>query len=119
MEMLKMDFALDKSISNSELAVDNYAAIQIKATKKMLENTSDIKDNNDTRTLINKLNNDNTRYDYQSEKIIHALHHHGHHHGNHHGHHHGGNDYHGFHNYYNNNDRHRGGGNRGGGGGGD
>lgn len=34
----------------------------------MLENTSDIKDNNDTRTLINKLNNDNTRYDYQSEK---------------------------------------------------
>jgi len=88
----------------------------------MLENTSDIKDNNDTRTLINKLNNDNTRYDYQSEKIIHALHHHhGHHHGNHHdghhhGHHHGGNDYHGFHNYYYNNDRHRGGGNRGGGG---
>jgi hypothetical protein len=116
-----MHSALDKSIANSELAVikqaaDNYAAIQIKATKnkmyleqKMLENTSDIKlsnikDNNNTRTLINKLNNDNTRYDYQSEKIIHALHHHG------------GNDYHGFHNYYYNNDRHRGGG---GGGGGD
>lgn len=46
---------------------------------------SNIKDNNDTRTLINKLNTDNTRYDY-----------------------------HGFHNYYYNNDRHRGGGGGGG-----
>ena len=72
-----MHFELDKSIINSKIAVikqtaDNYATLQIKATK-MLENTSNIKlsnikDNNDTRTLIYKLNNNNTRYDYQSEK---------------------------------------------------
>lgn len=104
MEMLKMHSSLDKSIAASELAVikqtaDNYAAIQIKALEqKIFENANDIKlsnikDNNETRELINKLNNDNTRYDYQTEKIIHALHHH----------------------YYNN-DRNRGNGNRGGGG---
>lgn len=136
MEMLKMNTGLEKSIANSELtlvkqAADNYAAVQIEAAKnklsleqKLTEVSGDIKlstlkDNNDTRALINNYNNDNMRFDLQSEKIIHALHHHGHHHGHHNGHHH---DYHrdrdSHHHYYNNFDRRRGGG-RGGGGDGD
>jgi hypothetical protein len=127
MEMLKMNTGLEKSIANSELtmvkqAADNYAAIQIEAAKnkmaieqKILETTgeiklSNLKDNNDTRALINSYNNDSIRFDLQSEKIIHALHHHGHHYDNHRDHH----DRH--HHYYNNNfDRRRGGGGRGGG----
>lgn len=139
MEMLKMNTGLEKSIANSELAVvkqaaDNYAAIQIEAAKnkmaieqKILETTgeiklSNIKDNNDTRALINSHNNDNMRFDLHSEKIIHALHHHGHHYGHHYGHH----DYHhrhhdrDHHHYYNNNfDRRRDGDGGGGGGRGD
>jgi len=124
MEMLKMHSSLDKSISNSELAIikqaaDNYAATQIEAAKnkmaieqKILETSSDIKlsnikDNNDTRSLINSYNNDNMRFDLQSEKIIHALHHHGHHNGYH-------NDHYGHHiphhnHYYNNYEGRRGG----------
>lgn len=130
MEMLKMNTGLEKSIANSELtivkqAADNYAAIQIEAAKnkmaieqKILETTgeiklSNLKDNNDTRALINSYNNDSIRFDLQSEKIIHALHHHGHH-GHHYDHHRDHHDRH--HHYYNNNfDRRRGGGGRGGG----
>ena len=135
MEMLKMNTGLEKSIANSELSIvkqaaDNYAAVQIEAAKnklsleqKITEVSGDIKlanmkDNNDTRALINNYNNDNMRFDLQSEKIIHALHHHGHHH---HGHHH---DYHNghhrerdnYHHYYNNFDRPRRGGGDGDGG---
>ena len=135
MEMLKMNNGLEKSIANSELAVvkqaaDNYAAIQIEAAKnkmaieqKILETTgeiklSNIKDNNDTRALINSYNNDSIRFDLQSEKIIHALHHHGHHHGHHYDHHRDHDRHHErHHHYYNNFDRPRGG--RGGDGGGD
>lgn len=130
MEMLKMNTGLEKSIANSELtmvkqAADNYAAIQIEAAKnkmaieqKILETTgeiklSNLKDNNDTRALINSYNNDSIRFDLQSEKIIHALHHHGHH-GHHYDNHRDHHDRH--HHYYNNNfDRRRGGGGRGGG----
>ena len=139
MEMLKMNTGLEKSIANSELAIvkqaaDNYAAIQLEAAKnkmaieqKILETTGEIKltnikDNNDTRALINSHNNDNMRFDLHSEKIIHALHHHGHHYGHHYGHH----DYHhrhhdrDHHHYYNNNfDRRRDGDGGGGGGRGD
>ena len=138
MEMLKMNTGLEKSIANSELAVvkqaaDNDAAIQIEAAKnkmaieqKILETTgeiklSNIKDNNDTRALINSYNNDNMRFDLHSEKIIHALHHHGHHYGHHYGHH----DYHhrhhdrDHHHYYNNNFDRRRDGDGGGGGRGD
>jgi hypothetical protein len=125
MEMLKMNTGLEKSIANSELtivkqAADNYAAVQIEAAKnklgleqKLTEVSGDIKlanmkDNNDTRALINSYNNDNMRFDLHSEKIIHALHHHGHHHGHHYDHHdyHRDRDHH--HHYYNNNfDRRR------------
>jgi hypothetical protein len=96
-EMLKIHSSLDKAITNSEItlmkqASDNYANTQIEAAKnkssleqKMIELSNDIKlslikDNNDTRSLINSYNNDNIRNDLQSEKIIHALHHHGRHH---------------------------------------
>lgn len=137
MEMLKLHSSLEKSIANSELAVvkqaaDNFAAMQIEAAKnkmaleqKIVETSGDIKlsnlkDNNETRSLINSYNNDNMRFDLQSEKIIHALHHH---HGHHHGHHYDHHDHHrrhhdGDHHYYYNymNDRRRGG--RGGDGGG-
>lgn len=127
MEMLKMNNGLEKSIANSELAIvkqaaDNYAAVQIEAAKnklsleqKLTEVAGDIKlanmkDNNDTRTLINSYNNDNMRFDLQSEKIMHALHHHGHHYRHH--------DYHRdrdhHHHYYNNFDRPRGNGGDGG-----
>jgi hypothetical protein len=118
MEMLKMNSGLEKSIANSELtivkqAADNYAAVQIEAAKnklgleqKLTEISGDIKlsnlkDNNDTRALINSYNNDNMRFDLHSEKIIHALHHHGHHRGHY--------DHHrDHHHYYNNNfDRRR------------
>lgn len=125
MEMLKMNSGLEKAIANSEITVvkqaaDNYAAIQIEAAKnkmsleqKIIEaageiKLSNIKDNNDTRALINSHNNDNMRFDLQSEKIIHALHHHGHHHGHHDYHRHHDRDHH--HHYYNNFDRRRGGG---------
>lgn len=133
MEMLKMNTGLEKSIANSELAVikqaaDNYAAIQIEAAKnkmaieqKILETTgeiklSNIKDNNDTRALINSYNNDNMRFDLHSEKIIHALHHHGHH--RHHDYHHRHHDR-DHHHYYNNNFDRRRDGDGGGGGRGD
>ncbi len=127
MEMLKMNTGLEKSIANSELtmvkqAADNYASIQIEAAKNKLSleqkitevsgdiKLSNIKDNNDTRSLINSYNNDNMRFDLQSEKIIHALHHHGHHHYDHHRDHH--HDHHRerdhHHHYYNNYDRPRG-----------
>jgi hypothetical protein len=137
MEMLKMNTGLEKSIANSELAVvkqaaDNYAAIQIEAAKnkmaieqKILETTgeiklSNIKDNNDTRALINSYNNDNMRFDLHSEKIIHALHHHGHHdyHHRHHDYHHRHHDR-DHHHYYNNNFDRRRDGDGGGGGRGD
>lgn len=112
MEILKMHASLDKSIDRSEnnitrQASDNYANMQIEAAKnkaaleqKMTELGNDIKisilkDNNDTRHLINSYNNDNIRNDLQSEKIIHALHHHyPHHHHNHH------EDRHDRHHYY-------------------
>ena len=98
MKMLKMHSSLYKSISNSELEADNYAATQIEAAKNkmtieqnILETSSDIKDNND-----------NMRFDLQSKKIIYALHHHRH--LNHHGYH---NDHHGHyaqhHNHFYNN----------------
>lgn len=130
MEMLKMNSGLEKAIANSEIAIvkqaaDNYAAIQIEAAKnkmyieqKITETAGDIKlsnikDNNDTRALINNYNNDNMRFDLQSEKIIHALHHHHGHHDYHHRNHHDRDHHH----YYNNFDRRRGG--RGDGDGGD
>jgi hypothetical protein len=136
MEMLKMNNGLEKTIAASELtivkqAADNYANIQIEAAKnklgleqKITETAADIKisnirDNNETRNLINSYNNDNMRFDLQSEKIIHALHHHHpHHHGYHH--HHRNHDDRDHHHYYNNfvdgrNDR-RGRGDGGGGG---
>lgn len=96
-ELLKVQSGLEKAIDRNELnltrqAADNYAAVQIEAAKnrhgieqKMSELGNDIKlsilkDNNDTRNLINSYNNDNIRNDLQSEKIIHALHHHHPHH---------------------------------------
>ena len=100
-ELLKVHASLDKSIDRSEMnlskqASDNYANIQIEAAKnrlgleqKLAEVGNDIKlsiikDNNETRNLINSYNNDNIRNDLQAEKIIHAMHHHrGHHHGHH------------------------------------
>jgi len=115
MEMLKMHSSLDKSIANSELNIikqgaDNYANMQIEAAKnkmaleqKISETAADIKlstlkDNNDTRNLINSYNNENIRNDLQAEKIIHALHHHYPHHHHHDRHHHDG--HHGHHNHY-------------------
>jgi hypothetical protein len=102
-ELLKVHASLDKSIDRSEMnlskqASDNYANLQIEAAKnrlgleqKLAEVGNDIKlsiikDNNETRNLINSYNNDNVRNDLQTEKIIHALHHHHphHHHDYHH-----------------------------------
>jgi len=114
MELLKVHAALDKSIDRSEMnlsrqAADNYANVQIEAAKNRMgleQKISDIgndiklsilKDNNETRNLINSYNNDNIRNDLQAERIIHALHHHYPHHHHHHGHH----DHHDHH------DRHR------------
>jgi uncharacterized protein (DUF488 family) len=122
MEMLKMNNGLEKSIANSELtivkqAADNYANTQIEAAKNKLSleqkitevageiKLANIKDNNDTRALINNYNNDNVRFDLQSERIIHALHHHHPHHHHHDRH---DRDYH--HHYYNNFDGRRRGG---------
>ncbi len=119
MEMLKMNNGLEKSIANSELAIvkqaaDNYAAMQIEAAKNKMSleqkitevagdiKLSNIKDNNDTRALINNYNNDNMRFDLQSEKIIHALHHHGHHHHGHYDRHHDRYHDRDHHHYYNN-----------------
>jgi hypothetical protein len=96
-ELLKVHASLDKSIDRSEMnlskqASDNYANLQIEAAKnrlgleqKLAEVGNDIKlsiikDNNETRNLINSYNNDNVRNDLQTEKIIHALHHHHPHH---------------------------------------
>jgi len=96
-ELLKVHASLDKSIDRNEMnlskqASDNYANIQIEAAKNRLgleQKISDmgndiklsiLKDNNDTRNLINSYNNDNIRYDLQAEKIIHAFHHHHPHH---------------------------------------
>jgi hypothetical protein len=110
-ELLKVHSSLDKSIARSEnelmrQASDNYANIQIEAAKnklsleqKLTEIGNDIKitlikDNNDTRTLINGYNNDNIRNDLQSERIIHALHHHHPHHHHHHDNHHHHDDHH-------------------------
>jgi hypothetical protein len=106
-ELLKVHASLDKSIDRSEMnlskqASDNYANLQIEAAKnrlgleqKLAEVGNDIKlsiikDNNETRNLINSYNNDNVRNDLQTEKIIHALHHHHphHHHDYHHDYHH-------------------------------
>lgn len=101
MELLKIHTSLDKSIGKSEnelmrQASDNYANIQIEAAKNKLSleqklteigndiKVSLIKDNNDTRNLINSYNNDNVRNDLQAERIIHALHHHHPHHHHHH-----------------------------------
>lgn len=117
MEMLKMHTALDKSIANSELNItkqnaDNYANIQIEAAKnkmaleqKIGETSADIKlstlkDNNDTRNLINSYNNDNLRNDLQTEKIIHSLHHHYPYHHHHHDRHHHDGHHGGHHHYY-------------------
>ena len=113
MELLKVHAALDKSIDRNEMnlsrqAADNYANVQIEAAKNRLgleQKISDIgndiklsilKDNNETRNLINSYNNDNIRNDLQAERIIHAMHHHHPHH-----HHHGHHDHHDHH------DRHR------------
>jgi len=99
-ELLKTHAALDKSIDRNELQItrqasDNYANIQIEAAKnkslleqKIADIGNDIKltllkDNSDTRNLINSYNNDNLRNDLQSERIIHALHHHHNHHNHH------------------------------------
>lgn len=104
MELLKVHAALDKSIDRSEMnitrqAADNYANVQIEAAKNRLgleQKISDmgndiklsiLKDNNETRNLINTYNNDNIRNDLQAERIIHAMHHHHPHHHHHHGHH--------------------------------
>jgi len=115
-ELLKVHSALEKGIDRSEMSItrqaaDNYANIQIEAAKNRLgleQKISDIgndiklsiiRDNNDTRNLINSHNNDNIRNDLQSERIIHALHHHHpHHHHPHH--HHGYNDYHNHNHHY-------------------
>jgi len=96
-ELLKVHSSLDKSINQSEnnlmrQASDNYANIQIEAAKNKLglENKINelglhiLKDNNETRNLINSYNNDNIRNDLQSERIIHAMHHHYPHHHRHH-----------------------------------
>ena len=102
-ELLKTHAAIDKSIDRNEIniirqASDNYANIQIEAAKNKLaleQKISDIgndikltllKDNNDTRNLITGYNNDNIRNDLQSERIIHALHHHHNHHDDRHHH---------------------------------
>jgi len=123
MEMLKMNNGLEKSIANSELtivkqAADNYANTQIEAAKNKLSleqkitevageiKLANMKDNNDTRALINNYNNDSMRFDLQSERIIHAMHHHHPHHYR---------DFDRHHHYYNNFDgRRRGGGDGGG-----
>jgi len=99
MELLKVHSSLDKSINQSEnnlmrQAADNYANIQIEAAKNKLGLENKItelglhilKDNNETRNLINSYNNDNIRNDLQSEKIIHAMHHHYPHHHRYHRH---------------------------------
>jgi hypothetical protein len=116
-ELLKVHSAIEKGIDRSEMSItrqaaDNYANIQIEAAKNRLgleQKISDIgndikltiiKDNNDTRNLINSYNNDNIRNDLQSERIIHALHHHGHH--DHHGHH----GYRGYDDYYHHHNHH-------------
>ena len=110
-ELLKVHSAIEKGIDRSEMniirqAADNYANIQIEAAKNRLgleQKISDIgndiklsiiKDNNDTRNLLNSHNNDNIRNDLQSERIIHALHHH-------HPHHHDDYRHHGNHGYDN------------------
>jgi hypothetical protein len=118
-ELLKVHSALEKGIDRSEMSItrqaaDNYANIQIEAAKNRLgleQKISDIgndiklsiiKDNNETRNLINSYNNDNIRNDLQSERIIHALHHHHpYHHQHHHPHHHHGN--YGYDNYHHHN----------------
>lgn len=106
MELLKVHSSLDKSINQSEnnlmrQASDNYANIQIEAAKNKLGLENKItelglhilKDNNETRSLINSHNNDNIRNDLQSERIIHAMHHHyPHHHPHHYRHHHNDHD---------------------------
>jgi hypothetical protein len=119
-ELLKVHSALDKSIDRNELNLtrqnaENYANIQIEAAKNRLglENKitemgndiklSMIKDNNDTRNLINSYNNDNIRNDLQAERIIHALHHHHPYHHHHHGYHH---DYHHDHHHHDHHRRH-------------
>jgi hypothetical protein len=100
-ELLKVHSAIEKGIDRSEMSItrqaaDNYANIQIEAAKNRLgleQKISDIgndiklsiiKDNNDTRNLINSYNNDNIRNDLQTERVIHALHHHHPHHRPHH-----------------------------------
>lgn len=100
-ELLKVHSSLDKSNDRIELsltkqAAENYANIQIEAAKnklgleaKIIEMGNNIKetilrDNNDTRNLLNGYNNDNLRYDLNAERIIHALHHHHPHHHRHH-----------------------------------
>jgi hypothetical protein len=122
-ELLKVHSAIEKGIDRSEMSItrqnaDNYANIQIEAAKNRLgleQKISDIgndikisiiKDNNDTRALINTHNTDNIRSDLQSERIMHALHHHYPHH--HHGHHgfHGHHGHHGHHGYYGDYDHH-------------
>lgn len=120
MELLKVHSAIEKGIDRSEMSItrqnaDNYANIQIEAAKNRLgleQKISDIgndikisiiKDNNDTRALINTHNTDNIRNDLQAERIIHALHHHYPHH--HHGHH-GFHGHHGHHGYYDDYDHH-------------
>jgi hypothetical protein len=100
MELLKVHSSLYKSINQTEnnltrQSADYYANIQIEAAKNKLGleqkitemGLNIIKDNNDTRNLINSYNNDNLRNDIQTEKIIHALHHHHHDHHRHHRHH--------------------------------
>jgi hypothetical protein len=112
MELLKVHSSLDKSINQSEnnlmrQASDNYANIQIEAAKNKLglENKINelglhiLKDNNETRNLINSYNNDNIRNDFQAERIIHAMHHH-HHHDRHHDRHHDHHDRDRHHHYY-------------------
>lgn len=115
-ELLKVHSAIEKGIDRNEMSItrqaaDNYANIQIEAAKNRLgleQKISDIgndikisilKDNNDTRALLNTHNTDNIRSDLQSERIMHALHHHYPHHHGHHRHH-------GHHGYYDDYDHH-------------
>jgi len=111
-ELLKVHSAIEKGIDRSEMnitrqAADNYANIQIEAAKNRLgieQKINDIgnsilKDNNDTRALLNSHNTDNIRSDLHTERMMHALHHYPHHHGHHYGHH-------GHHGYYDDYDHH-------------
>ena len=106
-------------LSLAKQAAENYANVQIEAAKnrlgleqKIVETGKDtlmylLKEGEGTRKLISKINTEQIRDDFNSEKIIHAMHHHGHHgyghHGyGHHGHGHRGEDHNVIYDYRNN-----------------